>query len=330
MPRARRPTAGSTVPSRDAAARALGRLARKEMLLYTELEAPLRRAVLLYWGNMGGARRALGLRAPLAPRQAWSRERVLVEIRKLHRSGQHMSTSAVIAAGRSDLVIAAGKYVGSWVRARTLAGVGFKAERSFNMPIWDAATVVAEIQARHREQQPLASSKAPKSLPAAARRIFGSWRSATEAAGFDYNSVLLLRHYGDDELLAWLRKLARRKPHMTLCQLDKHGGHTVACRRRWGSLERAARAAGLSAWPVRTRRAAASRDSVIQLLRKRSSAGQTLELSGVRAMPGGHYIINSVFHHFTTWNSAIKAAGLPARASKLPVAAPGRWRTPTS
>lgn len=297
----------TTVPSRAVASKALRQLARKGPPLYTSLEAPLRRAVLLYWGGMAGARKALGLSRPPAPRQTWSRTRVIDEIRKLHQSGQHMSSSAVVSAGHCDLVIAANKYAGGWVRARTLAGVSFKASRTVSMPVWDAATVVAEIQARHRQGLPLAISKAPKSLTCAACRIFGSWRDAITTAGIDYDSVLLLRQQSDEELLAWLRKLARKKPHMSLFDLDKHGEHTVACRRRWGSLEAAASAAGLTGWPIRLRTPATSRAAVLQMLREWRKEHHSLQLTAVRAIEGGHRLINSVFHHFKNWNSAVAA-----------------------
>jgi hypothetical protein len=297
----------TSVPSRAAATKALRRLARKGPPLYTSLEAPLRRAVILYWESMDGARKALGLRKPPPPRQAWTRERVIAEIRKLHRSGQHMSTTAVTAAGRNDLVIAAMTYAGGWARARDVAGVKFNARRAFTMPVWDAATVVAEIQARRREGLPLAISKAPKSLTCAACRIFGSWRAAITAAGIDYNSVLLLRQHNDHELLAWLRKLARTNPHMSLYDLDKYGQHTVACRRRWGSLEAAARAAGLNDWPIRIRAPAMSRLAVVRTLRKWQKNALPLQLSAVRAIEGGHHLINSVFHYFKTWSAALEA-----------------------
>lgn len=298
------------VPSRRAAAAALRRIGRTGIPLYTELDAPVRRAVLLYWGDMARARKALRLREPPARRQAWSRERVIDEIRKLHRAGQHMSTSALASAGRSDLVIAAMKYVGSWVRARSLAGVSFKANRVFSLPVWDAATVVAEIQARRRQGLSLALSKAPKSLTCAARRLLGSWGAAVEAAGIDYNSVLLLRSYADDELITWLRELARKKPHMTLFDLDKHGGHAVICRRRWGSLEAAAKAAGIVGWPIRIRRRAMTRAQVVRTLRGLHRSRQPTTISGVREVPDGHYLINSAFHYFPTWSDALGAAGL--------------------
>jgi hypothetical protein len=65
-------------------------------------------------------------------------------------------------------------------------------------------------------------------------RIFGSWRNAVTAAGIHYDSVLLRRNREDDELLAWLRPLARTKPRMSLHELEKAGQHAVICRRRWG------------------------------------------------------------------------------------------------
>lgn len=298
----------TTVPSRTTASKALRQLAQKKTPLYTELAAPLRRAVLLYWGGMAGARKTLGLPGPSAPRQAWSRERVLEEIRKLHRSGQHMSTTAVMSAGRGDLVIAANKYAGGWVRARTLAGVSFKANRAVSMPVWDAATVIAEIQARCRAGLPLAISKAPKSLTCAACRIFGSWRDAITTAGLDYDAVLLRRQLSDEELLAWLRRLARRKPGMSLFDLDKHGEHAVACRRRWGSLEAAASAAGLTGWPVRLRAPAMSRAAVLRMLREWRKKHRSLQLAAVRDVVGGHYLINSAFHYFKSWSSAVAAS----------------------
>jgi hypothetical protein len=280
--------------------------------LYTELEAPLRRAVLLYWGGMAGARKALHLSAPPPPRQTWTRERVLDEIRKLHRSGQHMSTSAVYAAGRNDLVIAANKYAGGWVRARTMAGVRFKAHRAFSSPVWDAATVVAEINARYRQGLPLALSKSPKSLTCAAGRIFGSWRKAITAAGIDYDSILLLHQYSDAELLTWLRELARKHPHMTLYDLEKYGKHAVVCRRRWGSFEAAATAAKLSGWPLRTRTPAMSRVAALRTLRKWHRERIPLQVSALRKVEGGNHLINSLLHHFQDWNSAIKAARIRA------------------
>jgi hypothetical protein len=190
-----------------------------------------------------------------------------------------------------------------------MAGVRFKAHRAFSSPVWDAATVVAEINARYRQGLPLALSKSPKSLTCAAGRIFGSWRKAITAAGIDYDSILLLHQYSDAELLTWLRELARKHPHMTLYDLEKYGKHAVVCRRRWGSFEAAATAAKLSGWPLRTRTPAMSRVAALRTLRKWHRERIPLQVSALRKVEGGNHLINSLLHH---WNSAIKAARIRA------------------
>jgi hypothetical protein len=294
--------------SRAKAIEALQRLQRRGAVKYKALESRLRRAVLFYWGSMTAARKAAGIRGLPAPRQRWSRERVLHEIAELHRLGQHMSSLAVMKAGRGELVQAAGQYVGSWTRARELAGVAFRRKRSISTSAWEASTVIAEIFNRLEQGLPLAVTKTPSSLTSAAIRIFGSWRDAIAAAGLDYGEIALARTYQDAELLTWIRQLARDNPKMTLFEVDKHGEHAVACRRRWGSLEAAALAAGLIDWPVRTRSRAMAKSEVLRALRDRIKNKQALTFAAVRMTENGYFVINSALHHFKTWTAAIAAA----------------------
>lgn len=317
MPRSRanqRQRRGRPAPSRDETAAVLEQLARRGPLKLNDMDAAIRRGVLLHWGSMSRARDELGLRRLTPPRQVWSRKRVIDEVKALHRSGQHMSCIAVIKAGRNDLVVAANKYAGSWVRARELAGIRFERHRPRAFQAWDAASVVDAITARHAHGQSLASSKVPRALISAAGRIFGSWRDAIEAAGLDYDAIALARRYDDDELLAWLCQLARTRPRMTLFDLDKHGEHAVACRRRWGSYEAAATAAGIVGWPVRVRHRAMSRAQVLRELRRRHAAKQPLHIRAVRRSEGGHTLILGVLHHFRSWDEAISAARVPLRS----------------
>ena len=293
------------------AARALLRLSRQGILKYNDLEAPLRRAVVLHWGGMSAARDALGLARPLPPRQLWSRKRVLDEIRALARAGRHLSMSALRDAGRHDLLIAARKYAGGWTRARQLAGVRFRRQRSQTTAAWDAAAVIAEIDHRRSTGHELAVTKVPRALVSAAQRTFGSWRAAIEAAGIDYDSIVLGRTYDDDALLTWLRRLARRNPQMSPFEIDQHGEHAVACRRRWGSYEAAATAAGLTGWLVRKRHPAVSRKEVMRKLRERYATGASMSHRAVESSRGGSTLITSVFHHFPTWNDALAAADVP-------------------
>src|SRR5204863_7980996 len=114
--------------------------------------------------------------------------------------------------------------------------------------VWDADRVVAEIRARARQKQPLAVSRVPARLSAAARLYCGSWRAAIEAAGFDYRTIALHKHCDDDELLAQMQQLARRHPRMTLTALHARALGKVLMA-HFGSVEAAANAAGLTGWP---------------------------------------------------------------------------------
>lgn len=299
------------VYSKSRARTMLHRLARSQVLKLNDLEAPLRRSIALHWGDMRNARRILGLVAPTPPRQHWSRARVIEEIVELSSSGQHLSCSALIQAGRKDLILAAQTYCGSWVRARDLAGVRFVRRRVPPGRAWNARRVISEIGARHRDKASLAKTKVPSSLVSASQRIFGSWRAGVESAGLDYDAVMLLRTYEDRELIVWLRDLASAHPDMTVDEFYRHGGHSLICRRRWGSAEDVARAAGLPDWPHRERYPAMPRAAVLRALRSRARSKEALNLSIVRETEGGHHLVNSVFRHFGTWDEAIEAANLP-------------------
>jgi len=284
------------------------RTAKGKVVRFDELPKPLQRAVQRHWRTMAGARRAAGLPELVPGRRRWTRSAILTEIRKLARSGQHMSQNAVTKAGRTDLVVAACKHLGSWSRARDLAGVAIKKRRSKPVQAWDADSVVAEIRRRHDEDEPLAVTKVPSSLTSAAQRTFGSWRNAIEAAGLDYDRVLLRRQLSDEELADWLRDVARRFPTVTIYGLEKNGEHFLACRRRWTSIEAAAHAAGLSDWPRRERRPLLSREEVIAEIRRRRRAKLPLTFNAVRNERGTQ-LSDSALKCFVTWDDALAAAG---------------------
>jgi hypothetical protein len=224
-----------------------------------------------------------------------------------------MSVNELIDAGQFALLNAAATRFGSFAVARARAGIRFVPKRPAAFNAWDTEAVVVAIQERHRDGEPLAVTKCPRSLVSAAVRHFSSWREAIASAGFDYDEIVLNRHFDDDELLQWLRDLAKTHPEMTLFDMDKYGGHTVACRRRWGSLEAAAAAAGLVDWPVRTRFEAMSREEIVVSLQRLSRRRTPLSFSRVRDNPTHQRLLNSVMKRFESWDAAMAAAGLPSQ-----------------
>lgn len=321
MPRtskqSRRPA--SAIPDRETASAALRKLARRAPVRIPNLEAPLRRAVFLYWGDLASARRTLKLSAPPPNRKRWDRDLVIAEITKLARRGEHLSCSALIKGGRFDLVQAAQKYCGGWVRARELAGKSFQRQQAAISGAWNSARVLEEIKERQRTGVTLANSKIPSALRSASQRVFGSWRAAVEAAGLDYDAICLLRTWTDEELHAWIRGVAEANPEMNLDEFYAYGEQATTCVRRWGTAEAAGRAAGLKDWPQRERSPALPRREVIRALRARAKAGGQLNFVEVRASSGGHHLLNSIYRHFRSLDEAIEAAGLPPQRLVHPI-----------
>jgi hypothetical protein len=215
----------------------------------TELPGSLYRAILQHFGSIRAAREAIGIHAPSRARK-WSRERVLAELRRLHRSGMQITTTNL--RGERGLLGAIKNHVGTDRQARALAGIPEPAWRS-RAPVytWDDLEVVRVIEHRVRSGQSVASSQVPSALYTAARKHWGSWARAIEAAGLDYATIRRVRAaWTKPEIVAELHRLHARYPMMTRSELVWHSVGDVAAR-EFGTLDRALEAAGLRAWPRR-------------------------------------------------------------------------------
>ena len=197
-------------------------------------------------------------------------------------------------------------------RSRELARVPEPAPTLFERVGWDEDTVISEIRGLRREGKSLAMSKAPSKLVSAGVYYLGSWRNAVEVAGFDYDLVRLVREpYKIPELLDMLRGLARKAPQMTLAELHDHPA-AEAWKRELGSIEDAARAAGLEAWPLRLSGPLMSIEETRAAIRERLRGGLSLTSSDVDNEDG--HLHKSGLRHFGAWHDALVAAELPAAA----------------
>jgi hypothetical protein len=211
-------TVARPLPTRDEALGALREATRRigRPLRQADLPRALSDALLHHFGSIAKARGAAGL-ATLERTRRWSVERVVAELRKLHRAGVELRMVDLQAMGRRDLVSAAQKYAGGLDRARRLAGVPAPERRKGLAPPWDPDSVVAEIKSRHRSGETLAHGKAPRPLVRAGCYFFDTWAAAIEAAGLDYDRIRLVRPaYDKEELLDTVRALARKHPNATL------------------------------------------------------------------------------------------------------------------
>ena len=161
--------------------------------------------------------------------------------------------------------------------------------------------------------EPLAFSKAPDRLVNAGVRYFGSWDAALEAAGLDPDEHRLRRKpYDDDSMLAKIRELARKHPEMTLGEIHAlPDGQAIW--RMFGSIEEAARRAGLTSWPVRVNRDAYSVEETVAALRTRHRAGKSMTKTAISTQDSR--LTLGIQRNFRTMEAALTAAGLE---SELP------------
>jgi hypothetical protein len=186
---------------------------------------------------------------------------VLREIRGRRRQGVLSRLVAVTKGPHADMALwtAAKRLFGGWRQAVRSAGVVYDEHiRPSKYPT--RASIVSEIRRRHRAGLPLNSEGVRKLEPRDASlhdcgcKVFGSWRAAVEAAGFDYDCI---RNPGRapyrtrDQLLKAIRRRVRQGLPMTwdAVACGKHPDSALhwASRKLFGSWPAAKRAAGVGA-----------------------------------------------------------------------------------
>jgi len=124
------------------------------------------------------------------------REDVIKALKSRKKKGQSLST-AVVFKEEVCLYWAAREFFGPWKAA--LKAAGLKHDRATIQPRGycrgfpkypDKESVIREIKRRHRKGLSLSSYVVQRTddytLDETARRLFGSWRAAVQAAGIDY------------------------------------------------------------------------------------------------------------------------------------------------
>ena len=123
-------------------------------------------------------------------RQRWTREKILEDIRELHRAGVDLLDPDFKNAHRSLYLAACAKrYFGSWRRAVEASGLDHAVLRERR--VWTKARILRTIRQMGRAGEPLGWAYIEVHQPGiyrAARRkeTFGSWAGALREAGFEH------------------------------------------------------------------------------------------------------------------------------------------------
>lgn len=286
-----------------------------------------------YFGSWGSAIEAAGIDSSelgVQRRKYPDAQSVVAEIQHRYATGLPNNFAAVDKEGSHrdrGLLKAAYRCFGSWPDA--VEAAGFKARRG---PDWtrkftNGTAVVAEIQHRHAAGIPInyqAIAKArqlcDRGLLAAAREFHGSWQSAVEAAGFDYQRILdrQRRKYPDaDSVIAEI--CHRKKAGVLLSTYAAYAGRhrdkglLYATRREFGSWDAAVKAAGID-YAITGGRKYPSAESVVNEIQRRRKEGlpihyRAVAKGGVRDLS----LLRSACKILGSWRDAIEAAGFDYR-----------------
>ncbi len=129
------------------------------------------------------------------PRRRWTYKRIIDEIRDLHAVGEPLDTRNMRRLGYGGMLAAAYRNpgLGSWRAAVEAAGLEYE-EVVVRHRKWTRPRIVATIRQCHQQGKDLSYTGMKQQHPyllVAARRAdnFGSWQTAVEAAGLDYEQV---------------------------------------------------------------------------------------------------------------------------------------------
>lgn len=244
------------------------------------------------FGSWRAALQAAGLQSE---RQVWSADRVLAELRALDRRGSPSCASS------SRLVSAASRYFGGLQKALVAAGLREDRppkDRNHRTP----TDVIEGLRSRRAEGLSLTAVwKDDLGLYSAAKRMFGSWGKAMDAAGL---SAPRPPTPTPDEVIRLIHaRCCREQPLRGVWRDDL--ALYIAAKKRFGSWHKALVAAGL---PSRLRQRWTKR-TVVEAIRRRHHEGPSLST----VWRDDRKLFRAATNHFGNWRSALQAADVPHR-----------------
>jgi hypothetical protein len=251
------------------------------------------------------------------PGNRWTQEKIIETIRRLHEQGVDLSPTGIRKTHGALFSSARSKsHFGSWRAAVAAAGLDY-ARIKRGEQIWSKERIVRAIRRHHDAGEDLLSAefkRAHRQLysAACAKRYFGSWRRAVEAAGLDYERIRGQHFWSREKIIAKIRELHAAGKPLNWSTINKHHpGLYRAARRRenFGSWRGALRAAGVeevSSPPTNqwTRR------RIIEEIQRLHRDGQDLSQKAVMDSNGALLSAAKSTRYFGTWRNAVEAAGI--------------------
>jgi hypothetical protein len=213
--------------------------------------SPLVTVAYRFFGTYRKAVTAAGINyldVRIRPQRTWSRTRVRGELQKMHRRRTGMWERQV-RRQQSYLPRAARQLYGTYHAAARVAGIKRSALQPPDYRYWSPEKIIETLQAMHAANQPLYPTRllATQSyLYRVARKRFGTYRKAIEAAGLEY-PIRPLRHWSESLVLKTLRELHEEGADLRHAVVKKKRLPLyVAARYYFGTHVNAVRVAGIN------------------------------------------------------------------------------------
>lgn len=214
-------------------------------------EPSLLRAAQRYFGSYHRAAKAAGIEASALrppPFRRWSGPCVVEELKRMHRERQPLNPTH-LRKTRPYLFRVCGRRFGCYRKAVAAAGIEYTSVARILHPPMPAEQVISRLQVLFERGKDLrygSMARCEPRLLEAARRRFGTYRDAVEAAGIAYPPLPPLRHWTEPLILRTLRDLNRagvdlRFSFMKRCYLPLY----EAARYFFGAYTNAVREAGI-------------------------------------------------------------------------------------
>lgn len=184
---------------------------------------------------------------------------------------------------------------------------------------WTKERILEEIHRRHAEGKPLNAQAVvadEERLVGAARRHFGSWQAAIEAAGFDYHAIAHPRknvlppgYWSRSRVLEFARKRLEEGKDMAAGRVRIQDPKLYsAAVSHWGSWENVVEALGLNYEEVRLTKEWTP-ELVLETLRSLYAKGE--DLSDNYMAEHRRDLYGACSTHFGGYRQAVEAAGIP-------------------
>jgi hypothetical protein len=179
---------------------------------------------------------------------------------------------------------------------------------------WSKQSIATEIVRMHHAGDDLNYASIAQehvALLRAATRYFGSWRSAVEYSGLNYEEIRKYKMWTRERILERIRELHAQGVDLSWRHIstvvDPQLAAAATKRKHFGSWRNAIQAAGLNYSSIRRYREW-DEEAVIQRLRELHQEGRDLNAKSVEQYD--ITLITAARRRFDSWHRALEAAGL--------------------